>query len=144
MEQHARIAEEDHVHAKDSRRPVTALFGDLMQETTSLIHNEAQLIKSEISQKVSQVESGASSLAIGGAVGVVALLVLVEAAVFGLSAATGWAWWLSALIVGGVLATVAMAMLASGRKRLRAQSLAPHTSAASVQKDAQLMREHMR
>lgn len=50
--------------AKEDRSLAT-LFSDLTQETTALLRKEVELAKVEISEKVSQAQSGAVSLATG-------------------------------------------------------------------------------
>lgn len=50
------------------RRTLARLFSDLWRESATLIRNEAELAKAEISEKVSAVGTGIASLAVGGAV----------------------------------------------------------------------------
>ena len=52
----------------DQERSLASLFSDLWRETATLFRDEAELAKAEMSEKVSQVQTGAASLAIGGAV----------------------------------------------------------------------------
>lgn len=123
---------------------VTRLFSDLMRETAALVHNEAQLIKTEITQKVNQVGSGATSMVIAAVLGVAALVILLQSAVLGLATVDGISLWLSALIVGGATALLALIFLASGRSRLKAERLKPQASVASMRRDSHLIREHLR
>ena len=124
--------------------PVTKLFSDLMRESAALVHNEVQLIKTEMSQKVNQVGAGAASLIIAAVLGIAALVILLQSAVLGLATVDGISLWLSALIVGGAAAILALIFLAVGRSRLKAENLKPHATAASMRRDTQLIKEHVR
>ncbi|EAR21042.1 phage holin family protein [Nitrococcus mobilis] len=127
---------------KPNNPSIMRLFSDLLQETTSLVHNEASLVRAEISQKVVQVQTGAVSLIIGAVFGIPALTVLLVAGVLGLTHVL--APWLSALIVGGAAAIVALIFLMVGRAKLNAKQLAPEHTAASLKEDRRLIQEHTR
>ena len=68
------------------RRSLIGLFSDLWRETSALFRAEAELAKAELSEKVSQATAGVTSLAIGGLVAFAGLLVLLDAAVYGVTA----------------------------------------------------------
>ena len=123
---------------------VTKLFSDLMRETAALVHNEAQLIKSEMAQKVNQVGSGATSMIVAAVLGIAGLVILLQSAVLGLATVDGISMWLSALIVGGATVILALIFLASGRSRLKAEHLKPSATTTSMPRDSQLIKEHVR
>ena len=127
---------------KRSSPSVVRLFSELMQETSSLVHNEVTLVRAEVSEKISQAQSGAVSLLIGAVLGIPALTVLLAAGVFGLARAMEP--WQAALIVGGAAAIVALTFLIVGRNKLKAKHLAPRTTAASLREDRRVMQEHTR
>lgn len=79
-------------------KSVPQLLAEITQETSALIRSEVQLAKSELSDKISQIESGAVMLAGGGIVCFAGLLILLLSAVFGLANVVEP--WLSALIIG--------------------------------------------
>lgn len=123
---------------------VTKLFSDLMRETAALVHNEVQLAKTEVSQKVNQLGSGAAMLIVAAVLGIAALVILLQSAVLGLASGAGISLWLSALIVGGITVILALIFLATGRSRLKAENLKPKATAASMRRDGNLLREHAR
>lgn len=128
--------------AKEDRSLAT-LFSDLTQETTALLRKEVELAKVEISEKVSQAQSGAVSLATGGAVLYAGLLFLLLALVYGISAATDWDLWVSALIVGVVVSIIGYALLARGRRNLKAENLTLSRTTRSLRRDKALAKEQM-
>lgn len=113
--------------AEKTDRSVVSLLADFSQQLTTLVRQEIQLAKTEITEKVSQVQAGAVSMALGNAVLFAGLLVLLQAAVFGLhEVIEPWTPgpWLSPLIIGAVVLIIGLIMLHQGRKRLRAENLA--------------------
>jgi xanthine/uracil permease len=125
-------------------RTLIGLFSDLWRETQTLVHQEAQLAKAEISEKVSQVTTGAGEIAAGGAVLFAGFIVLLFAAVGGLELLidSEHAIWLAPLIVGVVVMVVGYVILSRGRKQLQADSLVPERTVQSLQRDARLAKEH--
>lgn len=138
----------DTVKPQDSlpSRPIFGLFSDLWRETATLVREEAALAKAELSEKVSQVQSGIGSIAFGGAILFAGVLFLLSAAVAGLATVLPpeFAVWLAPLIVGAVVSLIGLMVLAKGRRNLRSTNLAPNRTAESLRRDAQLAREHVR
>lgn len=125
-------------------RSFTSLFSDLTREMTDLFQKEVELAKAEFSGKVSAAETGLISLAMGGAVIVAGLLVLLSATVLALAQLMNWdSPWLAALIVGVVVTVVGIILLQQGRKKIRAQSLVPRRTAAALRKDKDLVKENV-
>ena len=118
-------------------RSLMGLFADLWRETQTLVHQEAQLAKAELSQKVSQV-------AAGGAVLFAGFIVLLFAAVGALELIldTEHSVWLSPLIVGLVVMIIGYVLLSRGRKQITAEKLTPERTMQSLQRDARLAKEH--
>ena len=127
-------------------RSLPSLFSDLWRETATLFRDEAELAKVEMSEKVSQVQSGATSLAIGGAVLYAGFLMLLAAAAAGLALALpeGTGVWAGPLIVGAVVAIIGAILLANARKKLKAQSLTPTRTVESMRGHAQFAKDHIR
>ena len=140
----ARDYGETRPHGYAEGRSLMGLFSDLWRETQTLVHQEAELAKAEISEKVSQVTAGAAEIASGGAVLFAGFLVLLFAAVGALELMlpTEHAIWLAPLIVGLIVMIVGYILLARGRKQLKAESLAPQRTIESLQRDARLAKEH--
>ncbi|MEX0606837.1 MAG: phage holin family protein [Halofilum sp. (in: g-proteobacteria)] len=124
----------------DRPASLSSLLSDLMRQTADLVHNETALARTEISQKISQVESGGVQLLVAAVLGIAGAGALVASAILGLSL---WlAPWLSALIVGAVIAVVALIFLAVGRSKLRADNLPPQATTDNIRKDAGMLRGH--
>ena len=136
------IPEQDYARG----RSLIGLFSDLWRETQTLVHQEAELAKAEISEKVSQVTTGAGEIAAGGAILFAGFIVLLFAAVGALELLlpTEHAAWLAPLIVGLIVMIVGYIVFASGRKQMKAQSLAPQRTLESLQQDARLAKEHVK
>jgi hypothetical protein len=129
-------------HRRPEERSIPELFSDLTQETTELVRKEVELAKVEISQKVSRLETGIVSLAIGGAVAFAGALVLLAAAMLGVDALLHLPW-LSALIVGGAITLVGIGLLVKGRSDLAAADVTPERSVESLRKDKDLAMRHV-
>ncbi len=131
--------------APQSQRGLVALFSDLWRETSTLVHEEAELAKAELSEKVSQVGTGATEMAVGGLIVFAGFIVLLFAAVNGLAMILPpeHAAWLAPLIVGLAVMVMGFIALAHGKHEMSAESLTPHRSMESLRRDAQLAREHV-
>ena len=124
-------------------RTVGELLGALAEDLTLLLRQEVALGKAEMRQTMSQAVRDLIALIAGGAVAAGGGLVLLFAAVLGLTALTGIALWLSALIVGGVVALVGLGLLAGGLNGMRQVKPAPRTI-ASVKNDIEWAKEQIR
>jgi glycerol uptake facilitator-like aquaporin len=128
------------------QRSLVGLFSDLWRETSNLFRAEAELAKVELSEKVSQIQTALVSLAIGGAVLLAAILLLLDAAVNALAMVLPpeSAPWLAPLIVGIVVGIAGLVALAKGRRDLEARKLAPARTMHSLRRDVELTRERFR
>ena len=128
------------------RRSLIGLVSDLWRETSALFRAEAELATVELSEKVSQIQTAIVSLAVGGAILLAAVLLLLDAAVNALAQVLPpeQAPWLAPLIVGVVVGIIGFIALAKGRRDLEARSLAPTRTMHSLRRDAELTKEHFR
>jgi drug/metabolite transporter (DMT)-like permease len=122
-------------------RSLKELFGDLTQSVTTLFRKEIELARTEISEKVSQAGVAAGAVAAGGILALAALIVLLQALVIALTE-LGLAPALSALIVGGVVAIIAFALIYKGMNDLKASNLAPTRTVEALRRDADMVKEH--
>ncbi|HEX7052870.1 MAG TPA: phage holin family protein [Burkholderiales bacterium] len=127
-------------------KPLMGLFSDLFRETSTLVHDEAELAKAELSEKVSRIGTGAAELAVAGGVTFAGFLVVLLAAVGALDLliASPHAAWISPLVVGVLVMIVGYVLLRRGRHNLSAEGLAPERTLQSLRDDAQLAKEHAR
>ncbi|OWW00140.1 nutrient deprivation-induced protein [Rhizobium sp. R72] len=130
------------------QRSITELVTGLLADLSGLFRNELNLAKAEASDKMSQALAGAGTIAAGLVLAVGALGVLLAALVKAVSAfliAQGMsepnADVLSSVIVGVVVGLIAWAVIARGRQALREESLRLDHTAASLRRDAQIIKE---
>ena len=91
-------------------RSFKELLGDLTNSVTTLFRKEIELARAEIGEKFSEAGVAIGSLAAGAILGLAALIVLLQALVIALTElglAPAWA----SLIVGGVVAIIAFALI---------------------------------
>ena len=126
-------------------RSLAALVSDLWRETATLVHEEAELAKAELNDKLSQLTAGVGEIATGGATLFAGFIVLLFAAVAALGRVlpTPHADWLAPLIVGASVMAVGFIALARGRANMKASNLAPERTMESLRRDVGLAKEHM-
>jgi X-X-X-Leu-X-X-Gly heptad repeat protein len=126
-------------------RSLTALFSDLWRETATLVHEEAELAKAELSEKTSQLAAGIGEIATGGAIIFAGFIVLLFAVAGALEQVLPepHADWLAPLIVGVLVIVIGFIALARGRANMKTSSLAPERTMESLRRDANLAKEHM-
>ena len=126
-------------------RSLIALFSDLFRETSTLVHQEAQLAKAEVSQKVSDLGKGIAAIAVGGAIAFAGFIVLLIAASNGLAMMLPeeHANWLAPLIVGLAVIVLGFIALAMGKHELSASNLQPSRTLDSLRRDTDLVKEHV-
>ena len=123
-------------------RSLGELFGQLTRDITTLARQEITLAKTEMSQKASQAGKDVGYLAVGGAIAYAGFLGILAAIVIVL--ATFLPWWLSALIVGVVVAGVGYLMIQRGRQNLTNLDPAPHQTVETLKEDREWVKEQMR
>ena len=132
--------------AASDRRSLSGLFSDLWRSTTTLVQEEVELAKADVSEKAAQAAHAGGAIAIGGGIAFAGFLVLLLAASNALALALPpeSALWLAPLIVGAVALIVGLITLIGGRSRLKAGNLEPTRSMQSLRRDRQLVKEHMK
>jgi hypothetical protein len=122
-------------------RSIGELFGELSQDVTMLVKQEAQLAKTEMQQKLSRVTTDLVSLATGGVVLLIGGLALTAALILLLVHPVGLDPWLAALIVGGVLGLVGWMMVQRGLTNLKRIDPTPRRTVESIKDDIQWAKE---
>jgi xanthine/uracil permease len=123
-------------------RSLGDLFSDLSRETTTLVRQEVQLAKAELTQSATEAVRGIGMLVAGGAVAYAGLLFLLLAIVFGLIEA-GWDAWLSALVVGLVVVVIGAVLVLRARESLKPANLAPQKTVETLKEDAAWAKEQI-
>jgi uncharacterized membrane protein YqjE len=129
--------------ASGPERSVSELVKELSELVPRLVRDELKLAQGEMTRKGKQTGVGAGMLGGSGVValyGVACLVACVIIAISGVVAA-----WLSALIIGAALLTVAAATALLGRGRLRnATPPVPREAIGSAQTDVREIKERAR
>jgi Putative Actinobacterial Holin-X, holin superfamily III len=114
---------------------------DLLGDLADLLRKELQLAKAEITEKiVSRLRAGVW-MVVAGALGIVAALLLVEAAVFAI-ASFGIALHWSCLIVAALFAAAAAAAFFQGRSQAQ-DELLPARTARQISQDIRTAKEQL-
>jgi hypothetical protein len=127
------------MQARHEERSLGELFSDLSQEFSNLLHQEVTLAKTEMKQNVSNASKNVGFIAGGGLVAFVGFMALVTAAIAALAIAVPL--WLSALIIGIIVAVVGYVVLQRGLSALKTANLAPQQTIDTLKEDASWMHE---
>lgn len=128
----------NHAPLKDNRS-LGELFSDLSQEMQRLFQDEAALLRSEMSQKISRAAKDITALAVGGAVLYAGLLAIITAGILALGIAIPL--WLSALIVGVVVLAIGTFLVLKGVQDLKRADLKPSRTISSLKGDKEWLKE---
>ena len=117
-------------------RPLGDLVKQLAGQTSTLVRQEIELAKAEMSEKAATGGKGAGMLSGAAVVGLLAAGALTAFLILLLSEAMDA--WLAALIVSVVLAAVAGVLALTGRKRIRdATPPVPEQTVETVKEDVE-------
>ena len=133
-------------NSRHVRRPLLGLVSDLWRQSATLLRDEAELAKAELSEKIAAVGTGLGSLAIGGAV-LFAGLLLVLMGVVALVAMVlpqAQAPWLAPLLVGAVVLITGWLLLSAGRKKLQSGNLKSSRTVRALQRDVEVVKDHLK
>ena len=114
-------------------------FSRVVSDLADLMQKEMRLAKAEIANKITLGFRAGIWMSVAAVFGIIALLLVVQACVFGLSAATGLALHWSSLIVAAVLGAIAAASFAKGKADT--PSLAPDRAVHQVKRDIAVAKE---
>ncbi len=114
-------------------RSLGELFSELTQETTTLVRQEVNLAKVEMSDKASRAGKHVGVLAAGGAVAYAGLLAILAGVIALLN--NVMPLWLSALLVGLVVAVVGYLLVKRGLDALKREDFAPRETMETLKED---------
>ena len=120
-------------------RSVGELLSDLTRELSTLFRQEVTLAKTEMTQKASKAGKDVAFLAVGGAVAYAGFLAILAGVVLVLGLVLPW--WLSALIVGVVVAAIGYFLIHKGQTALKQIDPTPHETAETLKEDKQWLKE---
>lgn len=126
----------DNSKLQNAPQQVVATF----RQFTTLVQDEMTLARAEISRNLSRAGMGIAFICVAALLALVALNVFATALV-GLLTANGIPFWLSALIIGGVLLLAALLFALVGKSRLDPEALTPSRTIENVKKDFEHLKE---
>jgi hypothetical protein len=124
------------MQGQQDNRSLGELFSDLARETGTLVRQEVELAKTEMTQKATRVGKDVGFLAAGGAVAYAGFLGILAAIAIGLGQ-LGVPWWLATLLVGVVVAVVGAVLVQRGLNALRQENLAPQRTVTTIKEDVE-------
>ena len=132
------------MQGRDSKndRSLGELFSELAQDTSTLVRQEMTLAKTEMSQKASRLGKDVGFLAAGGAVAYAGLLAVLAGIIVLLGQVIPM--WLSALLVGLVVAGVGYFLVRKGLEALKREDLAPRQTIETIKEDQQWAKDQTR
>jgi hypothetical protein len=116
------------------------LFGDLTQETATLVRQEVTLAQKELMQKAGRIGKDIGLLITGGALAYAGLIVFLFGVATGLIA-VGMAAWLAYLLVGIIVTAIGGWIANKGLSQLREMDPIPHQTVATLQEDIRWAKE---
>ena len=118
-----------------------SILGSVVQDVQDLIRGEIRLARAELDQKLRGVILAAIFLLGGALLAFAGLVVFLQgiAAALALAIST----WAASLIVGLVIVAIGGLFAWSGLSKLSLKSLAPEHMTSSLQKDVQVVKEHI-
>ena len=124
-------------------RTLGEMFAELSRETRTLVQQELQLAKAELTEKASKMGKGAAFIAGGGLIAYAGLLAIVAAFVLILMA-IGLPTWAAAFLGGVLVAGIGYLLIRSGLAALKAQELAPRKTIDTLKEDAQWLKAQVK
>lgn len=131
-------------------RSLGQLLKDLSGETTTLLRQEVDLAKAEMSEKVSRVGTNLAAVGMGGAVALLGAMALVAAltlllvSLFDNFMSQEVAAWVAPLLVGAVLAGIGYAMITKAMATLRQESITPKRTTQTLQENKEWLKSKIR
>ncbi|HEY0736436.1 MAG TPA: phage holin family protein [Herpetosiphonaceae bacterium] len=124
---------------QEDTRSLGELFSELANETTTLVRQEIQLVRTEMTQKATQAGKDVGMIGAGGALAYAGLLALIAALIIGLGELIPL--WLSALIVGLVVVGIGYMLIQRGLTALKQIDPKPQQTIQSLQEDKEWVKE---
>jgi len=128
------------MQASKEDRSLGELFAELSRETSTLVRQEVALARTELSAKASEVGKDVGFLAVGGAIAYAGLLAIIAAIIILLGDVID-NMWLSALIVGLVIAGIGYFLVQKGLNDLKQVDLKPTETIQSLKEDKEWVQE---
>lgn len=133
---------ESRARAEKDERGLHRLVGDAMRQSADLVQLEVALFKEEMTENVTRLFVGLGLVVAGSVFAIAGVLLLVNAFVEWLGTVLG-SEALAALISGGALLLIALAIMLAGRSMMSMRRLAPRRTVRSVSRDAHMFSDRV-
>lgn len=127
----------------DYGRSIPGILSDLIAQFTTLLRQESELARTEMSEKIGSAVTGLVMTVAAAIVLLPALMVLLMAGAFGLSEGLDWPLWMSFLVAGGAALIVGLILVAIGASRLKPSAFKPNKTIKQLQEDAAMAKRQM-
>jgi hypothetical protein len=125
-----------------SNQSLHNLFGEAIRETSDLAQKEFALFRTEMSQSVRTVFLGLAMVVAAAVFAIAAVMLFTESLVEWLARVLD-SEALAALIVGGVMAAIAIGLGLYGRSAISRFSLTPQRTVRSIKRDTEVLSERV-
>jgi Putative Actinobacterial Holin-X, holin superfamily III len=124
-------------------RTLGEMFAELSRETRTLVQQELQLAKTELTEKASKMGKGAGLIVGGGLIAYGGLLAIIAAMVL-ILIAIGLPPWAAALVGGVLVAGTGYLLIRVGLAALKPQELMPQKTIDTLKEDAQWLKAQVK
>ena len=124
-------------------RTLGEMFADLSRETRTLVQQELQLAKTELTEKAFKMGKGAGLIVGGGLITYGGLLAIIAALIL-ITIALGVPPWAAALVGGVLAAGIGYLLIRSGLAALKPQELTPRKTIDTLKEDAQWLKAQVK
>jgi hypothetical protein len=128
--------------ATNGNQTIQGLVGEALRESTDLAQKEFALFRTELTQNVRTIFLGLAMVVIAAIFAIAAIMLFTEALVDWLATVVD-SEALAALIVGGVMAVIAIGLGLYGRHAMSTSSLTPDRTVRSLKRDAEVLSERV-
>lgn len=127
---------------RTDNRSLRELVSELTREMSQLIRLEFQLAQAELTRTASKAGKQVGYMAVGGAIAYAGFLAILAGVIVLL--ALVMPLWVSALIVGVVIAGIGLVLLQMGRSGLQELQPVPERTVATLKEDKAWVKEEIR
>jgi F0F1-type ATP synthase membrane subunit c/vacuolar-type H+-ATPase subunit K len=124
----------------NGQQTIQGLVGEALRESTDLAQKEFTLFRTEISQNIRTLFIGLAMVVVAAIFAIAAVMLLTESLVEWLASVLD-SEALAALIVGGVMAIIAIGLGLYGRNAMSSSTLTPQRTMRSLKRDAEVLSE---
>jgi F0F1-type ATP synthase membrane subunit c/vacuolar-type H+-ATPase subunit K len=124
----------------NGQQSIQGLVGEALRESTDLAQKEFTLFRTEITQNIRTLFIGLAMVVVAAIFAIAAIMLLTESLVEWLATVVN-SEALAALIVGGVMAAIAIGLGLYGRSAMSSSTLTPQRTMRSLKRDAEVLSE---